>query len=248
MNLLVDIGNTRIKWRCVSFTGMNACSGDLLSNVLTLRSLEEALSCVGFEKIYLSNVGHDSVVTVFKDYAEKNNLKLHLLEAQKSMSGLSFAYDNIGRLGVDRCLAMIGAFNGVGVLVIDAGSAITADFIGGQGEHYGGYILPGYEMSRSVLLGKTAKVGVLADLGGVMPGQDTESCVSNGFTLLYSSLLERLLNMAQSMGIGRYVVTGGDAKMFKMLGIENLEYYENLVLDGLQKYSSSDEGMSGVGL
>lgn len=248
MNLLVDIGNTRIKWRCVSFSGMSVGSGYLLSDVLTLRSLEEVLSCVSFEKIYLSNVGHDSVVTVFKKYVTKNNLKLSLVESQKSMCGLSFAYDDIGRLGVDRCLAMIGAFDGGGVLVIDAGSAITADFIGDQGEHFGGYILPGYEMSRSVLLGKTAKVGVLADLGGLVPGQNTESCVNNGFTLLYRSLLEGLLDKARGIGISRCVVTGGDARMFKMLGVEDFEYYENLVLDGLQKYASGDDLVSGVNL
>lgn len=248
MNLLVDVGNTRIKWRCISFAGLCVGSGDFLSDVLTLRSLEEALPCQGFEKIYLSNVGHNSVVSLFKRYVEENNLQLCLVEAQKNMRGLSFAYDDIGRLGVDRCLAMIGAFNGVGVLVVDAGSAITADFIGGQGEHFGGYILPGYEMSRSVLLGKTAKVGVLAALGGLSPGKNTESCVNNGFTLLYSSLLEGLLEKARSMGIDRCVVTGGDAGMFKMLGVENFEYYENLVLDGLQKYLMDDDQVLGDNL
>jgi len=129
--------------------------------------------------------------------------------------------------------------------VVDAGSAITADFVGDLGEHFGGYILPGYELSRSVLLGKTAKVGVLADLGGLVPGQNTESCVNNGFTLLYRSLLEGLLEKARSMGIGKYVVTGGDARMFKMLGVDDFEYCENLVLDGLQKYLTSNDQVLG---
>ena len=97
MNLLVDIGNTRIKWRCISSAGICVDSGDFLSDVLTLSDLGETLPYVGFENIYLSNVGHDSVVAVFKEYVEERNLKLSMVEAQKRMSGLSFAYDNIGR-------------------------------------------------------------------------------------------------------------------------------------------------------
>ena len=248
MNILVDIGNTRIKWRCLNVDGVSTDSGALLSDVVTLKSLKDVFPCGGVETIYLSNVGNDSVVRIFKEYARINDNKLHIVEAQKCMNGLTFAYEDIDRLGVDRCLAMIGAYDGVGVLVVDAGSAITADFIGAQGQHCGGYILPGYNMSKEVLLGKTARVGVLADLGVMVPGRNTEACVNNGFTMLYKSLLEGFVKMAEGLGITRYVVTGGDAMMLNGLGVESFEVYENLVLDGLAKYLVDDKWLSGVGL
>jgi type III pantothenate kinase len=128
--------------------------------------------------------------------------------------------------------------------VIDAGSAITADYLNNEGEHLGGYILPGYEMSRRTLLGKTAKIGVMANLGSIVPGINTESCVNNGFAMLYTSLLDGFIKYAKSMGIDRFVITGGDAFMLKKFSTELVEIHENLVLDGLQKYSLCYELMS----
>lgn len=248
MILLVDIGNTRMKWRYVVDDGLCVASGILLNSAITDEYFVKEFSCINIEEMFISNVGHDFVANWFKKYAKTKNIKIHFVQAQKCMNGLSFSYERVERLGVDRCLAMIGAYDGVGVLVIDAGSAITADFISDSGEHYGGYILPGYDMSRCALLGKTAKIGVVASLGDKEPGQNTESCVNNGFTLLYQSLIEGCLNMAKGLGIFRFVVTGGDAEMLKVLGSEKLEHHENLVLDGLQKYSLNFEWVSEVNL
>jgi type III pantothenate kinase len=242
--LLVDIGNTRIKWRCLNTKRKEVDKGVVEGGLVTYSFLEDMLRDYSIQAIYLSNVGHEVTLKIFKEYVGENGLNLHLVKSQKTMCGLSFAYENIERLGVDRCLAMIGAYKESGVLVIDAGSAITADYLNNEGEHLGGYILPGYEMSRRTLLGKTAKIGVMANLGSIVPGINTESCVNNGFAMLYTSLLDGFIKYAKSMGIDRFVITGGDAFMLKKFSTELVEIHENLVLDGLQKYSLCYELMS----
>tara|TARA_R110001592_G_C13182547_1_gene751102 strand:+ start:5276 stop:6016 length:741 start_codon:yes stop_codon:yes gene_type:complete len=244
--LLVDIGNTRIKWRCLNSKHEKICGGGFLSKLATLEFLKDLLQVYSIKSMYLSNVGQETVLTIFKEYSEKNEIKLNLVESQKSMCGLMFAYQEIERLGVDRCLAMIGAYDKRSVMVVDAGSAITVDYVNVKGEHVGGYILPGYEMSRSALLGKTAKVGVMASLGSDEPGTNTESCVNNGFAMLYKSFLDGCMVFAKKIDVNRFVLTGGDAQKFAPLSSEYIECYENLVLDGLQKYSIYYEQIPGV--
>ena len=244
MILLVDIGNTRIKWRCLNAKRVEIGKGVQDSASVTFNNLDYILRDFEIRTIFLSNVGQGISLKIIKEYTAVNRINLHLVESKKTMCGIVFSYENIERLGVDRCLAMIGAYEDSGVLIIDAGSAITADYINKEGEHLGGYILPGYAMSRDALLGKTAKIGVMANLGDIIPGINTESCVNNGFAMLYASMLQGFIKYAKAMGIDRFVVTGGDAFMLKELSAESVELHENLVLDGLQKYSLYCELMS----
>lgn len=237
MNLLVDVGNTRIKWRCLNSKNIELGEGVVLSKSLVKGCLDELFQEYFLEEIYLSNVGQDAVLDVFKEYSESNSINLNVVYPQKVMCGLTFAYKDVDRLGVDRCLAMIGAFNKAGVMVLDAGSAITVDYVNHKGVHLGGYILPGYEMSRSVLFDETAKVNVMGSLGSLEPGTNTESCVSNGFAVLYKSFLEGCMVVAKNLEINKFIFTGGDAKVFAALSSEFVGCCEGLVLDGLEKYS-----------
>ncbi len=246
MILLVDVGNTRIKWRYLNALYIKIDSGEMNNDLVSRSSLIGSFKSYDIQALYLSCVGQRGVLDCIKEYSEWQKIKLNIIEAQKNMCGVTFAYEEIGRLGIDRCLAMIGAFEGSGILVVDAGSAITADYIDDRGRHIGGYIVPGYEMCRTVLLGKTAKIGVMADLGSLEPGANTDACVNNGFAVMYSALLEGFIKSARDFGIARFVVTGGDGVMIASLSAEVIECHENLVLDGLQKYSLQFERESGV--
>lgn len=248
MTLLVDIGNTRSKWRYVESGDHSIHQGVVLNADVTLSYLSQVFAGFNIKKVFLSSVGHKFIANKFKNYALKNDIFFEIVKTEKKMNDLNFVYEDVQRLGVDRCLAMIGAYDGGGVLVIDAGSAITADLVEAGGRHCGGYILPGYEMSRCALLGKTAEIGVMASQGDRLPGIDTVSCVNNGFAVLYGSMLDGFIKVAKEIGISRYVITGGDAEMLKTLCSVELVLYENLVLDGLERYSRCSSGIAGVGL
>ena len=158
------------------------------------------------------------------------------------MAGLKFRYDDVASLGVDRCLAMIGAYSKHAVLVIDAGSAITADYLNEFGEHLGGYILPGCSMLMLSLKKGTSKVLVDAEVGNNEPGQSTKMCVNNGFTLMVQSLLNGLLAKASELGITEVMVTGGDADLFARACPDMVCCTKsNLVLDGMEKLLNGEE-------
>jgi type III pantothenate kinase len=67
-------------------------------------------------------------------------------KSSREMSGVKNGYEDYERLGLDRWLAMLGGFHlasGSACLVLDFGTAVTADFIAADGEHLGGFICPG---------------------------------------------------------------------------------------------------------
>ena len=63
----------------------------------------------------------------------------------REMSGVRNGYEEFERLGLDRWLAMLGGFHlaSGACLVLDFGTAVTADFIAADGEHLGWFHLPG---------------------------------------------------------------------------------------------------------
>ncbi len=243
MILLVDAGNTRTKWRLLDNQSGFSESGFFNNNFITLTELERKFKSFVEIQIVISCVAADTIFQAFKDFAELRAFEIYHIRPKQKMNGIIFGYEEINRLGVDRCLAMIGAFENEGLLVVDAGSAITADYIADNGHHLGGYILPGYNMSRSALLGNTANIGLMAQVGVYELGKSTDACVNNGFAVMFRSLLSALIQEAKTHEIKRYVLTGGDAEMLKDFCIDEVEVVENLVLDGLLKYFA--EGVDG---
>lgn len=246
MILLVDVGNTRLKWRCYDPDSAHFVSGTMVNEEVGSQKIQDDLLSLPVDVVYFSSVGRADIYIKIKHELDLEGKEIYCVEVQKEMLGLHFVYERIERLGVDRAMAMLGAFDKKGVLIVDAGSAITADYVSDDGVHLGGFILPGLAMTQSLLYGKTAKVGVKASLGNDKMGVDTESCVNNGFTVLIKSLMQGLQERANELGIYRCVLTGGDAHLFESIGCMGFKVEENLVLDGLFKYALEKESLSGV--
>jgi type III pantothenate kinase len=234
MILYLDIGNTCVKWRFQNSHGQEG--NDRVENQKISASWVEALlKKSNAQQVIVSNVSNDSISSLFRDAANKQCVDFITISASREMAGLRFAYEDIASLGVDRCLAMIGAFQEKAVLVIDAGSAITADYINANGEHIGGFILPGCRMLQSALNTGTSRIDVDPLLGFDEPGVTTKACVSNGLTLLMHSMLGGLVSKANTLGIYEYVITGGDAEYLAKVSLDvKFGRKENLVLDGMQ--------------
>lgn len=247
MNLLVDIGNTRVKW-CFSEGDVCYGFGVLENAVLSEKRIDEVIAGKDIEKILLSNVGKSEVSRMFGQVAEKRGLQFFAIESRREIAGVKFSYPDIARLGVDRCLAMVAAYKNKGVLVIDAGSAITADYLDDDGYHLGGYILPGCQMLLGSLNSGTSRIEVDVLAGISTPGKSTEECVGNGLALMLHSIMKSFVDMAASYGIEEFVVTGGDAEVLvEACPAVTFIRRANLVLDGLLKIQAEIEGGKGVG-
>ena len=212
--LLIDIGNSSLKWCIVDSKGLSAMSQQLYPKDITAeffiqcwRNLEQP------NDIVVSCVAQDAVWQAL----EKACFELWDFKVQK-VNSLINAYENVSSLGSDRWCAMLGALHQANsaFIVINAGSALTVDVVNEAGQHLGGYIVPGVNMMKKTLGLHTAQVQVdstshaVADLS---LGRSTEECVESGIHLLVVKFIEAIYEkVSLDMNGCQTFVSGGDAE------------------------------------
>lgn len=149
------------------------------------------------------------------------------------------AATNPERVGVDRLLCCLAAFRMAeqACIVVDAGTAITVDFIDGQGVHQGGAIAPGVGAMLAGLASAAPALPTLTAaeaLAFTQPekqpwGQDTEPAMALGARAAAVGLVHRLVDTFALAygGYPRVIATGGDALPL----FENDEIVEHVVPD-----------------
>jgi len=236
-SLIIDQGNSRTKLAWSE-------KGNL--EVLPLAdSLEAALEGLTHRpaRVWLSSVAdHKRTGKVSQAIDARWGLPVEQVSVPRYQRHLPTRYV-AGQLGVDRWLAMLAC---VGLsqgpcLVVDAGTAITLDLVNAQGEHQGGYILPGLELSRQALLKGTA-IAMPPREGAVQAGlaTDTGAAISQGIQLSVLALIERL--QAQSGGQTQVFLGGGDAaRLSNALALPH-RVLDSMVLRGLSRLASLETG------
>lgn len=234
MKLLLDIGNTRLKWalaRDGRFADVGALAHDGQPEAALARLPEAAPQAIW--------IGH--VVGAAHEPAFTNLLQARygreprFARAVPAWRGLRNAYAEPTRLGVDRWLVLVAAWAqrpGQAACVVDAGTALTADCIDAQGGHLGGFIAGGLDTQQRAVLGATRFATRPAEArydGGL--GRDTESCVRQGAMLACLGAIDRAAALA---GAGaRRLITGGDAPRLLPELAGGWEHRPQLVLEGL---------------
>ncbi len=178
MNLIIDIGNTAAK--------VAIFDGDVMAEVQTVsnRSLDclKALcKCYSVDKGIVANV-IDLNKTVTKQLA---SLPFPLLWLNhETPLPIVNLYKTPDTLGYDRVAAVVGAqaqFPKKDMLVIDAGTCITYEFIDSSGRYHGGNISPGMLMRFRALNLFTGRLPLVEAQGRELPlGQDTETAIRAG--------------------------------------------------------------------
>jgi type III pantothenate kinase len=157
------------------------------------------------------------------------------------MSGVRNGYEEFEKLGLDRWLALLGGFHlaGGACLVLDFGTAVTADFVGGDGGHLGGFICPGMPLMRNQLRTHTRKIryGDLAAeraLESLDPGRTTVEAVERGCLLMLRGFVYTQLELARERWGDDYAVflTGGDAALVSEV-VPEAKVVPDLVFVGL---------------
>jgi type III pantothenate kinase len=146
--------------------------------------------------------------------------------AARCAAGVTNAYVDVWRLGVDRWVALIGArqlFPGEAVCLVGAGTALTVDLLAADGRHHGGLIVPGPKLMAQVLLERTAGIRRRA-LGAKRPqrgflARDTRTAIEAGAREACAGLIERALADAgcRSHGTPRLLWSGGAAAELQSL-------------------------------
>jgi len=246
--LEIDAGNSRIKWRLVP--GTEADDSELLADVA---DDEEALftqlaNLSGIEAVRLSCVrGAESIEAVKAWAAEALGLAVQVATVTRSCAGVRNQYEELSRLGVDRWLAIIAAYNRAqsACVIVDAGTAITVDVLAKDGEHQGGYILPGRRLMARAIEDNT-RIRLLEEpKPSTALGHGTEAAVCNGIYASQIALLQSVIaDTLTASGRLKLFLAGGDAVVLSEL-LGSSEEYESeivsdLVLDGLALVCTED--------
>jgi len=238
MDLLIDIGNTSLKWTRGESGSLEAMRtlrhhGGL---PIDLHAAWERLAPP--RRILVSNVGGTELAGALErvccSYWDRAPL---FATPEPAAYGVTIAYERPERLGVDRWLALIAAHRICRgpVLVVDAGTAITYDLLLGDGNHLGGLITAGIEMMRDRLLAGT-RISRVEPAESADPwAGDTDTAIAVGSIQAPAALAERLLRRLTAR-VGkppRCILSGGDAeRLIPALDLP-LRHEPDLVLRGL---------------
>jgi len=240
MILELDCGNSLIKWRVLQVSGDVAAQGASVSAVDLLSALSD-LTGVKIERARLVSVRSD-LETEELCSCISSALFIDVQRALPAprLGGVVNGYLEYDRLGMDRWLAMVGAFQleRRAMVVIDLGTAVTVDFVDAEGGHLGGYICPGISLLRQQLTTHTRRISFTAEEIPVMqgepaPGRSTVQAVERGcFLMLRSFVASQVLAASDYLGADFVIYsTGGDATLIDdMVGVRRVP---DLVFRGL---------------
>ncbi|MGH8454861.1 MAG: type III pantothenate kinase [Nevskiales bacterium] len=240
MKLLLDIGNSRLKW---AWWDQGLKPGGAQTHVG--QSPEAVLAAIDLRlmptQIWAASVAAPILRAALEAWAMRHcNVPVRWVHSQSSACGVHNAYARPERLGVDRWLAVIAAYHRVrgAAFVVDAGTALTVDAVDTRGRHLGGLIAPGLGTQRQSLHKSTQLRASTPEGRADWLGADTDMAVAWGTLHGVIGFVERVYT-----GIRREhgdivanilpIITGGEASLLlPYLGPEWVAA-PDLVLEGL---------------
>jgi len=224
-NLFIDIGHSAVKWRTLD--------SEVFSQSVNNFSPK---SLPNNQSIWLSAVAHPEIVKAI----EMEFSDVRVVKSLSHFGSLTIYYKEPLDLGSDRFLSMLGAlkhFPDRNLLIIDVGSALTIDVVNDSGEHQGGLIMPGLEALRGSFA-KFATNSQNLNYSSLQSSTD-EAWLGGTQAMLISSIKEQITGFEIEQPDGIVALTGGSVRSIISELPETVNYFDNLVLDGLDSYSKS---------
>ena len=247
MNLLVDIGNTRIKW-AIEIKGefkaglaVNHKKTDF-STTLSQQWMDLAKP----ELLSISSVAQKQVSLEIIQIAKQLWPNVNVLVAKTSAKSCQVinAYNQAETLGVDRWLGLIALryyYPGKSC-VVDCGTAITIDCLDGNGLHLGGVIGPGLQLMKQALVQGTEDLFFYDQQQQAGLSNSTNSAIYTGTLYAASGLISKTIN--DHCNCQTLVFTGGDADLLANLETKYNEFDiiidPDFILKGLAVYCKEE--------
>lgn len=242
--LLVDVGNTRVKWtRYDGSTIARARAGHHAG--WTAREFERVIgSARRSERILVASVAGTAVNAALSRAARRLQAPLpQFVATRRQACGVTAGYIEPWRLGVDRFLAMIGArarLPRLPLCIVGVGTAMTIDLLGADGRHRGGAIIPAPALMVSSLLAGTRGIrrraqGGAGGAGQALFGRSTRAALEQGARYAAAAAVDRAVREARKL-VRRdplVVLTGGGAAALRPLIDSACLEIPDLVLWGL---------------
>jgi len=245
--LLVDIGNTRVKWATLRDGRQGSMRAAAHENSgLALRALVRSAPRDVNRVVVVSVV--DEALSHVLDTAARRSFGVmpeYIRSTQRAL-GVTNSYRDTWRLGADRWVSAIGAHalaSGRTAVIANVGTALTIDAVSASGRHRGGAIVPGpATMVSSLLIGTH---GIRRRASGGRAGSrslfstDTASALAAGSMFAAAAFIDRAFVEAQRELKGRplLILTGGAAPALRRYLKSPARFVPDLVLRGLAEFA-----------
>ena len=229
MKLLIDAGNTRIKWALADGSSW------LRNGALPVKQASELTpQFAGLEdirQVWVSNVAGENVAQCIRGIRAGQH---HFIVAREAQCGIRNGYSVPSQLGSDRWAALIAAWHLVrgACLVVNSGTATTVDALSATGEFIGGLIMPGVDLMQRSLNDATAQLSPAQGAYAAFP-LNTADALFSGAIQACCGAIERQHASLGGSGIPVMLSGGGSAILRDRLNLP-LQVVDNLVLQGLQ--------------
>jgi len=242
MLLCIDCGNTRLKWGMYgNLPGSNSSGRQWLAQgALVLAEVgrlpEEIQALPRPTRIIACNVAGATTRAGIDACAAVIGSPLVWNESHAEQCGVHNGYEDPAQLGADRWAALIGAHHAHAgaCLVVNAGTATTADVLDAAGIFQGGIILPGVDLMRTALAHNTARLPLAAGDFQPLP-RNTRSAIASGCLQATAGAVGRMFAPLAAQEDAICLLSGGAADSFAALLDIPLRRIDNLVLEGLAR-------------
>lgn len=235
MNLIVDLGNTRIKFAVFdanakvvfSHTLLKRYAGSLMSKLPSNIIIDHAILCN-------TSVPDPQLMDDLNGFDEFIHLDKH------TKLPISNMYETPETLGRDRLAAAVGAslrFPDEDVLFIDMGTCITMNYINADKQFLGGNISPGLQMRLKAMHRFTSKLPLVKmELNESTFGTSTVKALQNGAIKGAFREIDSFIDEIKAQnGTIKVILTGGDAFFFENWSKDEIFVAPNLVMEGLNE-------------
>jgi type III pantothenate kinase len=252
MLLLIDAGNTRIKWATAPLPAGAVAVPPLAwtasgaGSHAELPQLAAAWQASGARRVQVSNVAGTALRNALEASlaAALPGAEVNWFSSSTQAGGLKNAYRNPAQLGCDRLAAAIGAhalFPAQDLVVATCGTATTIDAVSADGTFLGGMILPGLQLMAQSLARNTAQLPQIAGYaaGNVSERQifadNTDQAIASGcIQAQVGAIAQAVEGMRQlSQAPVTCLLSGGAAPVLQSALVQPHHLVENLVLAGL---------------
>lgn len=236
--LLIDAGNTRLKWVRVEGGQWRTQGSSDYGDWSALRATLD-----GVHDCHVASVASAEHVQALAAVLAAAGVRATWYTAAGAFGDVVNGYETPQQLGVDRWMALIAARArcSEAVLVVSAGTALTADALGANGRFLGGVIVPGLALMRQAL--QTGTAGVAPSSGKVQAfPRTTADAVESGLVAAVCGAIRRQYDyLAAQAGVApRCLVSGGDAARIRPYLDVPAEIVPALVLEGIERVAAKE--------